>query len=72
MNANPTGGYNEMQLVVLGVVVLAISITLILSLLAVPPAYLGTIFVVLVVGLMVLAWPLFVKAHPREETATSD
>ncbi|ELY58456.1 hypothetical protein C491_08974 [Natronococcus amylolyticus DSM 10524] len=61
-----TGGYSAMQAVGMGVAVLAIVGTLVLSLLGLSGGALGASFILLWTGLMVLAWPLFKKAHPRE------
>ncbi|AGB37429.1 hypothetical protein [Natronococcus occultus] len=61
-----TGGYSGMQAVGMGVAVLAIVGTFVLSLLGLSGGALGASFILLWTGLMVLAWPLFKKTHPRD------
>ncbi|WP_121740978.1 hypothetical protein [Natronorubrum halophilum] len=67
-----TGGYSGIQAVVMGVVVLAIGGTLGISLLGASGGVIGVAFIVLFSSLMVLAWPLFKKAHPRDDPAAQE
>lgn len=67
-----TGGYSGMQAVGMGVVVLAIGTTIGLSLLGLSGGFLGIAFIGIWSGLMILAWPLFKKAHPRYDSITQE
>jgi hypothetical protein len=67
-----TAGYSGMQAVGMGVVILAIGATLGLYLLGLSGGFLGIAFIGIWSGLMILAWPLFKKAHPRYDSTTQE
>jgi hypothetical protein len=67
-----TGGYSGMQAVVMGVVVLTIGGTLGLSLLGLSGGAIGVAFIIIFSSLMILAWPLFKKTHPRYDSGARE
>ena len=66
-DANSTGTFGGTHLVILGVLAFSIAVTLGLSLLGLPVELGGVAFVVITVGSMVLARPLFRRVAPRLE-----
>lgn len=67
-----TGGYSGIQAVVMGVAVLAIGGTLGIYHLGASGGVLSVAFIILFSSLMVLAWPLFKRVHPRSDSAAQE
>ncbi|WP_255168990.1 hypothetical protein [Natrononativus amylolyticus] len=70
--ANPTHGFEKVQLVAVGVVALAVGGTATLHWLGLPTGGTGVVFIVLFTVLMGLAWPLFTKFQPDHGQTESD
>lgn len=70
-DSNPTGAFGSVQLVLIGVVVLAIGgafgLVFGLSLLGVSGVSVGAVFLLLLFVLLALAWPLFRNAQPPRD-----
>jgi hypothetical protein len=60
--------YSGMEAMVIAIVVLAIGGTFGLYLLGLSGGFLGVGFIAFCIGLMLLAWPLFKRAHPSDDS----
>lgn len=67
INADPTGAFGDVQLVVLALAVLAVLGTAGLYLLGLPLELSGIVFVVLFALLLAAGWSRIERAHPRHE-----
>ena len=64
-DANPMGAFSGVQLVLLGVLCFSLAATLALYVLGLPTELVAIAFVVIVVGSMYLARPLFWRVAPQ-------
>lgn len=64
--------YSGMEAMVMSVVVLALGGTFGLYLLGVSSRFLGIAFIAFCIGFLLLAWPLFKKAHPSTDSAAQN
>lgn len=66
-DSNPTRAFGGIQVVVVGIFLLAIGGTVGLSLLGLPTELWAVAFLVLVLVFGAASWPLIEKLHPRHE-----
>lgn len=66
-DSNPTRAFGGIQVVVAGIVLLAIGGTIGLSLLGLPAELRVVTFLLLVLGFGAASWPLIENLHPRHE-----
>ena len=66
-DSNPTGAFGSVHAVLIAVLALAIGGTFGLSRVGLSGGSIGAAFIVLLAGLLALAWPLFRKAQPRHD-----
>ncbi|QFU85034.1 hypothetical protein GCU68_21185 (plasmid) [Natronorubrum aibiense] len=67
-----TGAFGGVHLVLIAIIMLALIGTSGLYLLGLPVSWLGAAFVILLIGLSVVARPLFRKAQPRRNRNRDD
>lgn len=66
-DSNATGAFGDVHLVLIAVIVLALIGTYGLYLSGLPVTWLGAAFLLIFIGLSVVAWPLFKKAQPQHD-----